>query len=162
MYQPQRFICTGHITSYLIYNVLPVILVLQSFFLIVDIIWSKFCPIFHIYSSSVNDWCTSAFVIIDPSQESSSIDDSSIEAEIDSYYSVKFILFPNKPPSSNCEKVMISQFCSWDDVAYGIYKTSGCIASDSNYRSYVYANALENVSSNTYSREENILCVLGT
>ena len=56
----------------------------------------------------------------------------------------------------------MSPFCSWDDVAYGIYKTVGIIASDSEYRSDVYANALGNVLSNTTSYEENILLVLGT
>ena len=33
--------------------------------------------------------------------------------------------------------------CSWYDVAYLIYKTSGCISSDSEYRCGEYANSLE-------------------
>ena len=60
------FICTGHITSYLACNVLPVLLVLRCFDLIVDIICIDpitsylariVHSIFHIYSYSVNDWC---------------------------------------------------------------------------------------------------------
>ena len=56
----------------------------------------------------------------------------------------------------------MSPVCSWDDVAYGIYKHCGCIASAYEYRRDVYANALENVSPNTTSFEEIIFCVLGT
>ena len=50
---------------------------------------------------------------------------------------------------------------SWDDAAYGIYETSGCTVSASEYGSDVYANALENVLSNTTSCEETVFCVLG-
>ena len=52
--------------------------------------------------------------------------------------------------------------CSWDCVVYVIYNTSGCIASDSEYGSDIYDNALEKLLSNTTSCEETILFVLGT
>ena len=45
---------------------------------------------------------------------------------------------------------------------YGIYKTSGRIASSSEYKRDVYANALLNVLSNTTPCEETILCVICT
>ena len=47
-----------------------------------------------------------AFVIIDLSAESSSIDDGSIESKIDPY-SATLRSFYTKPLSSNCEKVII-------------------------------------------------------
>ena len=56
----------------------------------------------------------------------------------------------------------MSPVCSWYDVAYRIYETAGRIESASEYGRDVYANALENVSSNTTSCEENIFRVLGT
>ena len=54
----------------------------------------------------------------------------------------------------------MSPVCSWYDVTYRIYKTSGCIASASEYGHDVYANTLERVSSNTMSCEETILHLL--
>ena len=72
LYQSPRFICTVHIMSYLARNVLPVIPVLHSFILIIDIIciytimsYLAFYvrPIFHIYSSSVNAWCITYFPV---------------------------------------------------------------------------------------------------
>ena len=112
------------------------------------------------------------FVLIDPSSESSSVDDSSIEAEINSYssalrlfsnylYSSPLHSFSNISYSSNCAKVIMSPLCSWDYVAYRICENSGCIASASEYGLDVYANALENIFSNTTSCEENIFHVLG-
>ena len=83
-----------------------------------------------------------AFVLIDPSSDSSSVDDSSIEAKIDSSYAT-LRSFPTKFTSSNCEKVMILPACSWDDVAYRIYNTYGCITSASEYLRDMYDNALE-------------------
>ena len=44
--------------------------------------------------------------------------------------------------------------CSCDDVVYGLYKSAGRIASASKYGHDMYANAIENVSSNTTSCEE--------
>ena len=95
------------------------------------------------------------------SSESSSIDDSSIESKI---YSSSATLrsFSTKFTSSSCAKVIISPVCSWDDVSYEIYENYGRITSDSGFRRDVYANALENHSSNTMSCEETILRVLGT
>ena len=66
---------------------------------------------------------SSAFALIDPSSESSSVDYSSIDSKIDSY--------TTKSPSSNSENYIISLFCPWDDVLYVIYDTSGCVASAS-------------------------------
>ena len=43
---------------------------------------------------------------------------------------------------------------------YGIYETAGRVASASEYGCDVYANSLENVSSNKTSREETIKRVL--
>ena len=51
--------------------------------------------------------------------------------------------------------------CSWDDTAYGIYDTSGCVKSASEYGRDMYAKTLENVSSDKKSREETIFRVLG-
>ena len=101
-----------------------------------------------------------AFVLIDPSSESSSVDDSSIEAEMDSSYSALCSIY-SKPPSSKCAKVIMLPVYSWDDVVYGIYKTYGFIVSESEYGLDVYANTIENILSNTTSREETIFCVLG-
>ena len=53
-------------------------------------------------------------------------------------------------------------FCSWDDVAYVIYKTSGRITSVSKYEDDVYAHAIDLFWSNTTSCEENIFYALGT
>ena len=61
-----------------------------------------------------------AFVLIDLSSDSSSVDDSSIVAEIDSSPAT-FRSFYNKSRSSNRAKVMISPVCSCDNLAYGIY-----------------------------------------
>ena len=52
--------------------------------------------------------------------------------------------------------------CSWDDVAYGIYETAGCMEISSEYGHDMYANTLENIFSNTTSCEETIFCVLHT
>ena len=101
------------------------------------------------------------FVLIDPSSESFSVDDSSIEAKIDSYYT-SFRSFSTKFPSSNCAKVIIFPVCSWDYLACGIYNTAACIASASEYVRYVYANALEKRLSNKTSCEEKKFCVIVT
>ena len=102
-----------------------------------------------------------AFVIIDMSSDSLSIYDSSIEAKI--YFSSSVLLFfRTKFPSSNYSKVIMSPVYSWYDVAYGIYETSGHIASASEYGIDVYDNSLENISSNTISCEETIFRALGT
>ena len=85
-----------------------------------------------------------AFILINPSSESSYVDDSSIESEIDSYYATLHS-FSTKFPSSNGVKVIISPVCSWDDVAYIIYDTDSCAASASEYGRDVYANELEKV-----------------
>ena len=94
------------------------------------------------------------FVLIDPPLESSSVNDSSIEAKIDSSSSVLrsfdsyyYILcsFYTKPSSSNCAKVMMQPVCSWDDTAYEIYETAGRTAIASEYGHDVYAHALENI-----------------
>ena len=84
------------------------------------------------------------FLFIDTLSESSSVDDSSIESEI---YSSSATLrsFVTKLPSSKFAKVIILPVYSWYDVAYGIYKTDGCVASASVYRRDVYPNALEKV-----------------
>ena len=92
------------------------------------------------------------FVLIDPSSESSSVDDSSIEAEINSYSSAlrlfsnylnssPFHSFSNIYYSSNCAKVIMSPLCSLDYLAYRISENYGCIASASEYGLDVYANA---------------------
>ena len=54
------------------------------------------------------------------------------------------------------------QVCLWDDVAYGIYDISLCVASSPEYGCDVYYNAIDNVLSNTMSCEETIFCALGT
>ena len=76
LYRP-RFICSGHIMSYLARNVLPVIpviTVLHSFIMVMDIICIDIIksylscnlhPIFHISSSSVNAWCIIYFPACD-------------------------------------------------------------------------------------------------
>ena len=102
-----------------------------------------------------------AFVIIYQSSEPLSVDDSSIEAKIDSSSAI-LRLFSTIFLSENCAKVIISPVFSWDDVSYEIYENYGRITSDSGFRRDVYANALENHSSNTMSCEETILRVLGT
>ena len=102
-----------------------------------------------------------AFILIYPSSDSSSVDDSSIESKIDSP-SYKLHLFSTKLHSSKYSKVIMSPFCSWDDVAYGIYKTAGCVMIASEYGRDIYANALEKYLSNTTSCEETIFRVLGT
>ena len=61
--------------------------------------------------------------------------------------------FSNKPPYSNCAKVIMLPVCSWYDVAYRIYENVGLMASASQYGHYVYANVLERVLSDTTSRE---------
>ena len=58
-------------------------------------------------------------------------------------------------------KVLILPVCSWEHLVYGLYDTTGCIASAFEYGRDFYANALENVSSNTTSCEETIFSVLG-
>ena len=70
------------------------------------------------------------------------------------------IMFILKFPSSNCEKVIISLFCSWADVAYGIYKTDGCIVSASECGRDLYDIALKIVLLNTTLCEETICGVL--
>ena len=84
------------------------------------------------------------FIIIYLSSESSSIYDSSVEAEI---YSTSATLrsFYTKPPSSNCANVIILSVWSWYDVAYRIYETAGPVMSASEYGCGVYANTLKNV-----------------
>ena len=52
--------------------------------------------------------------------------------------------------------------CLWDNVAYGMYKTYGCVGSASEYGCGMFANALENIVKNTTSYEETIFCVIGT
>ena len=69
--------------------------------------------------------------------------------------------FYTKLPSSNFAKVIIFPVCSLYDVAYIIYKTSVWVVSASEYGCDMYADALEKVSPNTTSREENIFHVLG-
>ena len=102
-----------------------------------------------------------ALVLIDPSSESLSVDISSIE---DEFYLSSFVLglFSNKFPSSKCAKFIMSKVCSWHDVSYEIYNTSGFISSASEYVCDVYDNTLENVLANTTSCEGNVFCVLGT
>ena len=56
----------------------------------------------------------------------------------------------------------MSQLCLWDDVAYGIYDISLCVASSPEYGCDVYYNAIENVLSNTMSFEDTIFCELVT
>ena len=51
--------------------------------------------------------------------------------------------------------------CSWDDVAYGIYNTSGRITSTYENGCDVYANTLDLYLSNANSCEETVSCVLG-
>ena len=46
-------------------------------------------------------------------------------------------------------------------VAFGIYKTDGCVASASENGGDVYATALETFSSHTNTCEETDFCVLG-
>ena len=60
-----------------------------------------------------------AFILIDFSSESLSVDNSSIEDKIDSYHSA-LRLFYTKVPSSKYAKVIMSPVCSWDDAVYGI------------------------------------------
>ena len=100
------------------------------------------------------------FLVIYPSSESYYLDISSIESKVYSHSS-ELHCFPTKFPSSNCAKVIIFPVCSWDDVAYGIYKTAGCIASASENRLNVFAKPLKIVLSNTTSYEETIFSVLG-
>ena len=89
------------------------------------------------------------------------VDNPSIEEK---YYSSSSELrsFSTKPPSSKCAKVIMSPVCSWSDVAYRIYNNSGLVSSVSEYGCDVYADAQENVSSNTTSCEEYDFRVLGT
>ena len=93
-----------------------------------------------------------AFVLIHFSSELFSPQDSSSEAEIDLSYTKIFSFF-NKRLYSNCAKGILSQFSSWDDASYGIYKTASSVASDYEYGQDVYANALGNLLSNTISCE---------
>ena len=78
---------------------------------------------------------------IDLSSESSSVDDSPIEAKIDSYSS-SLCSFYNKPPSSNRAKVILLPIFSWDDAVYRIYNTAGCMTSSSEDGRDVYANTI--------------------
>ena len=57
-------------------------------------------------------------------------------------------LSSNKIPSSKCSKVIMLPVCSWNYSAYGMYETTGCVASASEYGHDVYANSLENIFSN--------------
>ena len=94
------------------------------------------CAYFPFQMSSIE------FVLIYPQPDSSSVDESSIESEMDQSYAT-LRLFPTKLPSSNCEFFIILPVCSWDYVAYGIHKTSGCIESDYEYGRDVYDNILD-------------------
>ena len=105
------------------------ILNLESLVLISECIWLP-------YQISLGE-----FVHKDPSSDSSSIDDLSIEAEIDSSSSA-FRLFPTKYPSTNYAKVMMSTVFSWDDVVCGIYETTVHIENSSEYGNDMYSNAL--------------------
>ena len=101
------------------------------------------------------------FVLIDPSSDSFSVYDSTIEDKV--YLSSSSLhSFSTKLPSSNCAKVIMLQVLSWDDLAYGIYESSGRITSASEYGCDVYANKLRKVSSNKTSWEETIIRVIGT
>ena len=96
---------------------------------------------------------STASVLIDPLSELSSTYDSSIQSKID-FLLLNYVYFPNIFSSSNCSKVIISPVFSWDDVAYRMYNTNGRVPSAYEYEHEVYANALENVLSNTTSFEE--------
>ena len=72
------------------------------------------------------------------------------------------MLIYTKFPSSNFPKVKILPVCLLDDVAYGIYNNVGHVASSSEYWCDLYANALENVLSDTTPCQETIFSVLGT
>ena len=56
----------------------------------------------------------------------------------------------------------MSPVCSLDDVAYGVYVTSGRIAIASAYGREVYDSALEKLLSNLTSYNEITFLVLGT
>ena len=58
--------------------------------------------------------------------------------------------------------MIISQVCSFEDVAYGMYYTSVSIAIASEYICDMYANALDNFSSKTTLYEDMILRLSGT
>ena len=96
-----------------------------------------------------------AFVFIYLSSDSSSVDESSIESKIDSYYNT-LSNFPTKSLSSNCAKVIIFPVFSCDDSEYRIHKTDVCVASASEYGHDMFANAIENSSLITTSCEETI------
>ena len=66
--------------------------------------------------------------------------------ELSSYPLLLFVLlqdFESKFPSPNCVNVIISSVCSFEDVAYGMYDTTGHIATASEYGCDVYANVLD-------------------
>ena len=70
--------------------------------------------------------------------------------------------YDSKPPSSNCANVNISPVCYFEDVAYGMYNTSGRIAIASEYGCDVYTKALGKLSSKITSYEDTILCLCKT
>ena len=99
------------------------------------------------------------FVLIDPSSESSSIDHSSIEAEINSSSSALRSISLNSPLQT-VKLYNVASF-SYDDVTYGTYETASCVASAPEYGRDVYANTPELFLSNKTSCEETIFHVIG-
>ena len=65
-------------------------------------------------------------------------------------------------PSSNCVNVIISPVCSFEEVTYRVYVTSGRIAITYEEGYDVYANALEKLFPNTTLYKDIIFIVLGT
>ena len=63
--------------------------------------------------------------------------------------------------SSNCANVIIFPVCSFEDVAYGVYVTSGRIDVASEEGRDVNDIALETLSSNTTLYEDITFIVLG-
>ena len=79
-----------------------------------------------------------------------------------SLLSVSLRVSVNMFPSSNCVNVITLPVYSFEDVAYGVYVTSGRIAIASEYGRDMYNNALEKLSSNTASYDDITFLVLGT
>ena len=75
--------------------------------------------------------------------------------------STKLCSFSNNLPSSNCAKFIMLPVCSWEDLAYGMYETVGCVDIAFEYGCDVYDNNLEDVLSNTTPCEEIFFHVLG-
>ena len=122
------FICTNHITSYLTHNVLPVLPVLQSFFLIIDIIFidpimsylsHNVCPIFQIYSSSVNSWCITSFPV-----------SNLIFCSVTSYF--RLVCFVSKYKLNPV--ILISQICQHLSYSSQFRSGSGCYFYLSHYK----------------------------